>query len=484
MIPITKEQKSLIFPSLWQHITQGDPDDPCKSAPDPTPNAEQAQQRDKQFLQLAIEEVLKGNQTFIAEEIFFHGTYGVTTYESSGYQTFQDLKRIYSGDAYGDKQITIMADVTTPLPNALTFEQAAELNPTNRPVEAIVLSSGWGLDESAEALLYFTKENDLFMWIGAIFSFDDFVRSEPVISIEPAPAVAEFLRVEQTESETRGTLLAGLTINPWHVTINPAGTMAVYAETSEPVSPNSYTIIDLTTGQQTEYPPTDGIQIGTGAAVWLNDSEVLLGFRTERSGEGPYWGHLSKLDTQSGEIMILDDAVPLRQPPFLTADGTIVYAAYRNPKLRILQNGEVRKLKADFDSAPALSTDQRYLIGVGKHDNESNTNSYRLIDLQTGESDVLLTFSPPGMGGYFPPATWNGSSTWAAIQPWSFAAEEQGVTLIEARTQRTIFLGIGTSNPRWVDGTTLLFNALVDGDQQLHIFDISTGERYHVLQND
>ena len=140
-------------------------------------------------------------------------------------------------------------------------------------------------------------------------------------------------------------------------------------------------------------------------------------------------------------------------------------------------------------SSPTVTGDQRYLLfatTVAQNDERwpNPLIGYVLADLESGQAQIVAAYDAPAIEFMPAPARWNSSESWAALTPITFIAEQDGITVVEAATGDSLFLGIGTSKPRWVTDTQLLVYAATIGSQrQLFLLDVTTGARVEVDVN-
>lgn len=428
-------------------------------------------------------------------ETFFYGTYGVRTDIVDANQLPFAVATRYAGDTYGVRPLSLTADVDAPLPNGISQEEALALNPTQHEISAIVPSSGWGVDQPAQALLYFTEEDGQPLWVGAIFSFDSFAEQPDYPTIPLTDEMQRFLQAEDS-FPLQQELAARYDSFFYQFTINPSGTIALHTPNMHEFGVYTYELIDLNSGDVTTLESENGINISANDAIWLDDKRVLLSYRDSIDDEGPVWGHLGLLDITTNSLTPIEDEVLLAQPPVQTPNGTLIYNNHQGDAILwkdgrketvslapILASSNSAWLSA---SALSISNDLRYIIGVTSINEPEISRSqgiYVLLDRETEETTILTRFDAPPMGGYTDPAIWNDVGSHAVISPWANFAEQQGLTVVNAATAESIFLGLETSNGRWLSDDQLLFNAIINNERQLHLLDVTTGERVRIEFN-
>lgn len=423
---------------------------------------------------------------------FFHGVFGVRIWQINE-PTYvpTELATHYAGDTYGVRPLNITADLDTPLP--IDWETAVALNPTNLPVDAIAVSQGWGVDQPAEALLYFTEQAGALRWLGAVFSYDSFA---PVAQYDIEPLTDEvetFLRAE-VETVIREKEVAENNSGAFSaLSINPSGTVALFTTFDYALENAAYEIENLQTGERAIYENEAGISITANRAVWLDNRFVVVGFRNDPMDESPIWGHVALLDTITNELTTIEDEHVLGQAPSVTPDGAVIFSN-SNGDAVIWQDGDRRIVNMDpilalsnrswiHLSPVSMSNDQRYFIGVVGIDQLEISRSmgrYVLLDIVTNEATIVASFDAPPMGGYTGTASWNEAGTHAVISPWANFREQQGLTVVEAATAEAVFLGIDSYNGRWLNDEQLIFEAYIDDVLQTHIYNVATGDRYRL----
>lgn len=433
-------------------------------------------------------------EAFPIMDDFFYGDYGgeIITLSTSqlGRGTHNWLSSRYAGDTYGIRRLAITADAEAPLPNGLTFEEAAALNPLDDSPTAIVYSSGWGVDQEGEALLYFNDEDGLYRWIGAIFSFDQFEALAEYETVSASSEVTTLLKAESSQvaldEEIAPFLNDGETIS-----INPSNTIGLVTGPYNGEVPEAarYALLDLDrltrVDQRIEFP----LELMASRSVWLSDTVLLISYRDQQFEDGPYFGPLARLDIENEELTRLDSNHPLLQPPlrigpgraaYVTEMGIFVYDEGAREIETVWEHTEIR-----LDS-PALSPVGPFLIAHTVTQNDAlsrETAHYQLVDLETNRMTEVARADAPPMGGWHPPAIWRPAGRFAVITPWTQFAEQDGLTLVDIeRPDEPFFLGIGTSNPRWLpESGHLLFEAKIDQELQLHRLNPTTGERVRLV---
>lgn len=405
---------------------------------------------------------------------FFHGVYGGRVDVNWGFS----VPMVYAGDMYGNRELAISADSNTPLP--ILYEQAAALNPTDLPVSAIVLSKGWGVDQPADALLYFTEQDGEQRWMGAIFSFDGFAPVLPTLVAEPNETVRNYLQTVAQQDAFAQQIAARFDILPASVAINPSQTLAVVASGSHKFGLYNHHVIDLASGEVTTYAGENGrALVVTGN--WADDQRLIVKY-SDSKDDFPVAGRIALLDAADGTVSVIE-ANGFAYPPLaMTADGAIAYQVVGGIAVWQADAGK-SGIDAAASGSPSISADLRYAIGVDSQQTADGLSQgrYVLHDTQTDTEQTVATFYPPPMGGWTDPAVWNAAGTWAAIAPWSTFAEHSGVTLVEAASGTTRFLGIDTFAPRWAADDLLLFNAYVGDEQQTRLLDLNTNDQVVLL---
>ncbi len=436
--------------------------------------------------------LLNGNafEGYPIADSFFSGVYGIRTWRTDDYTEHfpRQLATRYAGDTYGIRPLTIAADVDANLP--MPWETAVSLNSTDYEVSHIIHSTGWGVDQPAEALLYFTKDQGAIQWIGAIFSFDQFAPS-PTYDISPlTETIQTFLIDSQRQTAVLEELINPDTASYSSYSVNPNGTVALYTTGEHELAIPTYDLINLVTGQRTTFENQENFNMSASRAVWLDDRFVLVSFRDDPMDEGPVWGHLARLDTLTNELLIIEASILLGQPPVVTPSGAIIYNSDQGNAV-IWDEGTKREVSMQtaialgqsqwrYFSSLSMSNDQRYFIGITSIDDNALSRTkgiYVLLDSQTNEAQIVASFDAPPMGGYSAPAEWNSAGTHAVISPWANFAEQDGLTVVEASSGETYFMGLQSGNGRWFSDEVLIFDTYLNNEKQTHIFNLVTKER-------
>ena len=473
-------------PSLEPTLSPTTPPLQPTETPDPTPTADPL---------AAIVDIVVGNLNekaaigaYPLADDFFYGDYGgrITTLPSRdlrlGMQNF--LTARYAGDTYGIRPLTITADVTSPLPSGLTFAEAAALSPTDFKVDAIVYSSGWGLHRPGEALLYFTRSGELFHWIGAIYSFDQFRESQILAEAKPPRGFDAFLEQDTLRQDQLERVQIAFDVEVWDLSLNPSGSNVLMTEPYTGAETGHFSLIDTVTLEERRFETRDSLQLQAANAVWLLDTIVLVSYRDPQSPEGPNFGPFVLLDTETGQIKIIERE-SLIQPPqqagsshiiYATGEGVFIYDAVVDASLP-LDHKDNKLFRA-----PSHSPNRPFLI-VTTQEEDVNlaryTAIYHLIDLDSGKMFEMARADAPPMGGWHPPAVWSAGGRFALIDPWTQFAEQDGLTIVDVeRPEQPLFLGVGSDNGRWLpDSNLLLFEAWADGELQTHLYNAESGER-------
>ncbi|HFC12938.1 MAG TPA: hypothetical protein ENJ56_08865, partial [Anaerolineae bacterium] len=416
---------------------------------------------------------------------FFTGIYGVgIVTDTTRFFSSTDLLMSYAGDQYGLRELALRANPDTPLPTNLRYTQALALNPTEKVVAAIVLSTGWGVEQQGEALLYFTQQEGEYKWIGAVFSFDGFATPVDYPLVELPDKLRAYLTEEATIAALKRQLAKQFHTDERQLSINPAHSTAVIAESSHQSGIYKYHVVDIVSGERTSYQGEFGRALFV-TDNWLDDQQLVIKYQT-RDNDYPLPGQLAILDTATGKLVFLDEKVYVYERLSITPDGAIVYP--KREHVGVWQNGvetliDVRPIldtggnKQRSIISPAISADQRYVIAVTRIGEEVG---YVLLDTETNQTTVINKFTAPGMDGTSAPAIWNSAGSWAVLSAWTIYADQRGVILVEAATGETRHLGINSAGGQWINDELLLFRATVNGERQAFLYNVSSGERVRV----
>ncbi|MEM7799667.1 MAG: hypothetical protein AAF633_10800 [Chloroflexota bacterium] len=430
---------------------------------------------------------------------FYVGIYGQSRYEFSPEAALYEMRTRYAGDVYGVRSLSIEADLSRELPEGVTFEMAKARFPIDHDVTEIVYSSGWGVDQPAEALFYFGKENGQTLWLGTLYSFNGFQETDPYPAISPPDSVTALLTAEETRQAFISALMVSLEVEPYQLAvdreINASPETAIVLPQIGIDDPLRLIMVDIDTQEERLLFAEDMLRM-TGrdlfprSVMWLNGSTALIGYSNRFEEDGPNWGRLARIDVDSGVIEPIDLNSVISLAPtkvngdmavFATEDGIYRYDdQLREVTSLPFVSDPTHKL---FLSAPALSPNGRSLIRAAFDPIDTNSRTpgrYLLIDLENGETAAVANFDFPPIGGGPPPALWGPNGRYALIEPLGIFAEQDGITLVDAHEpERSLFLGIGSSNGRWVPGTDFfIFDAMVQGERQLHLFDTRSWRRF------
>lgn len=420
-------------------------------------------------------------------EQFFYGIFGIhTTTDTTRFFSPTHLLSHYAGDQYGVRELAIGANPASPLPATLTMQQAMALNPTEKAVQAIVSSTGWGIDQQGEALLYFAQQAGEYEWIGAIFSFDGFATAKEYPLVEQPAELRAYLTEKATLAALKAQLSEQFRTDIGQISINPAHSTAVIAESSHQFGIYQYAVIDIASGSRTSF------QSELGRAIfvtehWLDDQQLVVKYHT-RDTDYPVPGQLAILDVATGELTLLDEKVFVHETLSVTPNGAIVYPKGEN--VSVWQDGVVQLIDMqpilDIDdgkdrliTSVAMSADQRYIIALTRID---DAVGYVLLDIKTSKTAIINTFTPPAIDGVPPPAIWNPSGSWAVLSfsAWTAYAEQSGLILVEAATGKTRHLSINSKGGYWINDELLLFNAMINDEQQAFLYAVASGEQIRV----
>ncbi len=449
--------------------------------------------------QVALEQVVTGlnnrddaGLTALAADPFFYGIYGVDIMTATLETGLPYEISTYLADSYRVRELAISADPFAFLPPRIDLES---LNPTTNPTEVIYLSNGWGDEQTGQALLYFTRSEDELRWQGIIVSFNNFATVPNYPIGELSAEQQAVLTTERNRQQQLEQLDAQFPYDPDGAprpffSVNPSGTLAVgqYGAPLEDGSTLSLYNFATDTYQPIALPETGNSdfpvwQARSISANWLDDERVLFGYVADANDEGPVGGHPALLNVTTEEATSLDAESMMfwRSNASVTTDQAMLFIADVQP--RIWRDGNVTMLETEgFNLTGVISADGSQVVLAKKVNVDANSNggiAWVSHDLQTGQETQLLT-SDGTIAAGFGEAFINASGSWVAIDVNSDLAEELGVWVISADGTQKTHLGIGTRAPLWLDHTTIIFTAIVNGAQQTHLFDAATGERFSV----
>lgn len=360
-----------------------------------------------------------------------------------------------------------------------------------RPLEAVVYSTGWGQDGTAEALLYLTREQGALRCASLALSRDNFAPLPELETVAPPPGLVYQMDDEWWQVDVDGEAYLLLTHSA-PLSFNPSATYALYAENAA----QSLTLFDLT---ETGAPVTRTLAIsfslmqGSWHMPWLDEETALMTVTEPDEGltQGTI-GHMALLDVVSEELEMLAPEVSIYAQPAPTQDGAIIYDALdedQRSSTAVWRNGEVTPLalaemagleQEPYDAVP--SADGALVAAKGPWPSDPNLTGYWVFDLEQQATHAVLGYTPPGTDANLPQGIfWHPSGEWLVLEPQTGDPLQAGVWVMRPDGGQKQFLGVGTANPLWLEGgARLLFNATIDGEQRLQLLDVESGERFWV----
>jgi hypothetical protein len=358
-----------------------------------------------------------------------------------------------------------------------------------QPLDAVVYSTGWGQNGSAEALLYLVRKDGALRWAGLALSRDNFAPLPELKTVVPAPGL--IYRLDESWWQVGADGEAHLLLaHPGPLSFNPGASYAIHAERGS----QSLTLFDLgTVGQPVsrtlalDYTLMQEVR----AIAWLDEQTAVL--MVTKAGEGltqGTTGSMALLDVLSGELQLLAPEVSIYAEPVPTGDGAIIFdalaearsfpAVWRDSEVTPLPLAELAGIESEPHS-PVPSPDGSKVAAIGFWPSDPSLNAYWLFDLEQAGAHVVVAYTPIGTDANLPPGvSWDSSGEWLALRPETGDPLQAGVWLMRADGSEQQFLGVLTANPVWRGGTggpQLLFNATIAGEVRLQQVDAATGER-------
>ncbi|MCB9418954.1 MAG: hypothetical protein H6667_04080 [Ardenticatenaceae bacterium] len=364
--------------------------------------------------------------------------------------------------------------VTNPLPDGITPES---LYAGAQPVAAVLSSSGWGLAGSGEGLLFIVEENGRYRWAGLTVAYDNFAPLPELATVPPPTGLVYRLGDgwwQVGPSDERQPL----TRYEKPLSLNPSATRALYAESGA----SSLLLIRFQEGDSTTIPVDGTLYHGSEAIPWLDDDMAVLVI--DPSGKAVTQssiGRLALLDILTGKITILESELCIYSHLSVSLPDTIIYGGLDGIGVwPAEQSGSFSPaLLASNLSNALFSPDGTKLAGVGGSDDGRYPFAYHIFDVASQTDVSVHAFRPPGTDAVLPwGITWSPDSQWLALEPPSDDPIEGGVWLAAADGGRKMHLGIGTSHPVWLDGERLMFAATINGQTQIQLYDLMSGERF------
>lgn len=360
---------------------------------------------------------------------------------------------------------TSQIEVTENIPDRIDVAEWVET-----PADFVAYTSGWGSSGTIEGLMLFVQMETDMVWSGLILSANGFA-SAPVLMAVPPPVdltyrVGNHIFVVSDDGTTpvfqvEDNAEASYLINPTNTHV-----LEVQVVADQPNRVEQAALIDLATGarQLVELPYiVAGSRLGwvneqiVGMNVWLDEADMI--------GQTP--GRPAIFNIVSREWMLLaDDHATLSQ----VSNGRIVYVN-EDEWVVWRPTGATRQ---SFSGAglPILAHSEQQWILL--------TSGTIAIANPQGRTDLLQyrAFTPNGR--FLTSVVWSPDDTWVALQPATSELEFNGLWLYSVHGGEMMHLGNGTSSALWLDGQTVLFNAVVDGALQMHAYNIATAERVRI----
>lgn len=354
-----------------------------------------------------------------------------------------------------------------------------------RPLAAIIQSSGWGLSGTGEGLLFIVEEQGEYRWAGLLVSYEAFA-PYPALEVVPPPPGLVYRIEDQYWLVGSGGEPQLLIEHPGQLSLNPGATLAIYAESEA----QTVTVFQLPGDEDQKVIELGATLLhGSWQLPWLDDRTAVVvvapGQQIITQGST---GLLSLLDVVDGRLSSLGPELSLHAQPAVAPAGTIVYddAASGQPELwrdgiqRPLEVGglQIDGMQSETFFNPVLSPDGTRLAGLVTGDFGRHTFAYVVIDLSSGAGAVVHTFLPVPTDAVLPwGIAWSPDGRRLALEPPSWDPVENGVWLVTPDGETRAFLGTATSSPVWIDGDELILTATTDGVAWLQRLDLVSGER-------
>jgi hypothetical protein len=354
-------------------------------------------------------------------------------------------------------------------------------------LEAVVYSTGWGQDGTAEALLYLSREDGALRWAGLAVSRDNFAPLPELETVAPPPGLVYRLESAwwQVGADRESRMLLA---HPGPLSFNPGATYAIYAEDAA----QSLTLFDLaaTGSPVTRTLPLDySLMQGSWGISWLDEQTGIL--MVTEPGEGltqGTTGHIALLDVLSGELRVLTPELSIYAEPAPTDDAAIFFdalteasgnypAVWRGGELTPLSLAELAGTESEPHS-PVPSADGSKVAAIGVWPSDPDLTGYWLFNLGQPAAYPVLGYAPPGTDANLSPGIlWHPLGEWIALQPQTGDPLQYGIWLMRPDGHEQQFLGVLSANPVWrEDGAQLLFNATIAGEVRIQQYGMETGE--------
>ncbi|HSH03791.1 MAG TPA: hypothetical protein VLL52_14850 [Anaerolineae bacterium] len=258
--------------------------------------------------------------------------------------------------------------------------------------------------------------------------------------------------------------------------LSPSGKQAAYLDANRQLW-----LVDLALGEQktlgTEFNLSDFL-------MWGDDRFLLVGVWLDpNEADGPNNGHISIVDTKSGQIKILDEANLFGNRPAFLAKGSLVAYSVFSPDYNGRIYNEYEGIQV-FDTSvyktegemivggmfnPSWSSDGRkiaWLVSSG------DRFAVQIFDLDKQTAMQVYDWDPARFGGLVPSPMWSFDGNWLLLDIVGNGEEGSGLWLLatDGSEQRLVTeQGYGA---RWLGFNQLVANV----DNVPHLYDMVSGD--------
>jgi hypothetical protein len=218
---------------------------------------------------------------------------------------------------------------------------------------------------------------------------------------------------------------------------------------------------------------------------WLDEETAVLLLTEETSITQGTRGFPALLHID-GDLTWLDSELSVYAQPTVSANGVLVFGINEARELLLWQDGAVTAVPVsglqdgnNYLYGPALSPDNRQVVGRTNDPSEPYRSAYGLASLEQSLFRILYTYDPVGTDAVVPLGIrWSPNGQWVALTPSSWDVVEGGTWLVKVDGTGKIFLGPGSGSTIWLDADQVVFSDVRNGQHGLQLYNLATDERF------